>query len=104
MTVSVILTTAPDTRCARRIARALVQRRLAACVSVRGGFISVYRWKGKVESARESLLLIKTSDKNFKAVEQAIQEMHSYEIPEILGLSARKCSTRYRRWLTGSVR
>jgi periplasmic divalent cation tolerance protein len=89
---------------ARAIAQSLVSRRLAACVQEVGGPIhSTYRWKGNVESAKEFLLLIKTTRKRFSAVSQAVRKLHSYEVAEIIALDVRAGSADYLRWITNSV-
>ena len=82
----VVLTTASSPEEASRIARYVVEARLAACVNIIDRVQSVYRWQGAVESATEVLLIIKTSDSNVDALEAAIRELHSYEVPEILSL------------------
>ena len=76
----IVLVTCGSTAEARKIARALVEKRLAACVSIVAAPVeSVYRWKGKVEKARERLLLIKTSVKRLKQAEGEVRRLHSYE-------------------------
>ena len=88
----------------RRIAKSLVSRRLAACVQEVGGFVrSTYRWKGKVESAKEILLLIKTTRRRFSAVTGLVRRLHSYELPEIIALDIRAGSPDYLRWIANSV-
>ena len=81
---SIVLSTAGSPEEAARISRALVERRLAACVSCLPGVASVYRWQGEVEEAAEVLLLIKTSTERLPALEAALHELHSYEVPEFL--------------------
>jgi periplasmic divalent cation tolerance protein len=96
----IVLTNCGSAKEARRIAKALVDRRLAACVNtVTAPIESVYRWKGKVEKAKEYLLLIKTSRARFSAVERAIHELHSYEVPEIIALPIVAGSRDYLSWL-----
>jgi periplasmic divalent cation tolerance protein len=86
---------------ARRIARALVERRLAACVNMLSAPVeSTYRWKGKVEGAKEFLLIAKTSRARWKAVERAIRELHGYEVPEIVALPISAASRDYLSWLS----
>jgi len=100
----VVLVTCGTKREARKIAKALVERRLAACVQEIGvPGRSTYRWKGKVESALEILLLIKTSRKKFSAVAQLVKEMHSYEVPEIIALNIENGSREYLDWITNNV-
>ncbi len=101
----VALVTARDTREANRIARALVGEGLAACVNLTEARIrSVYRWKGKVETAREILLLVKTTRRAFAAAERRIRALHSYEVPEIVALPIVAGSRAYLRWLERSVK
>ena len=75
-----VLTTAGSEAEARKIANQLVERRLAACVNIIPRIQSVYRWEGKVETAEEFLLIIKTT--KARSTEEAIRELHSYELPE----------------------
>jgi len=99
-----VLSTTQKKEDAARIAKALVDRRLAGCVQVMGPLESTYRWRGKVERAREWLLLIKSTKKAYPRLEKAIKEMHPYETPEILALPVVKGSKEYLRWLSGEVR
>lgn len=103
MAASVVLTTFPGGAAARRFARKLVSSRLAACVTVLPGASSVYRWKGKVESAAESLLVIKTAPARAKRLERAVRDSHPYDLPELLVLSARG-SKEYLSWVAASSR
>jgi periplasmic divalent cation tolerance protein len=94
-----ITTTADSGPTAERIAAELVNRRLAGCVQIVGPIQSVYRWQGAVERAEEWLLLIKTSVAQYKAVEAAILELHSYECPEIIATPITAGSDSYLAWL-----
>lgn len=98
----IVLTTAGTREEAGRIARALVERRLAACVNV-VAVESVYRWKEAVESAEEWLLVIKTTAAAFDEVEAAIQELHSYELPECIALPIEGGSEEYLEWIGDNV-
>jgi periplasmic divalent cation tolerance protein len=101
----VVLVTCGSKKEARKIAQALVQRRLAACVQEIGVPVrSIYRWKGRVESANEVLLLIKTSRKRFSAVSTLVKKLHSYEVPEIIALNIADGSREYLDWITSNVR
>jgi periplasmic divalent cation tolerance protein len=100
----VVLVTCASTREARRIGRALVTRRLAACVNiVRAPIESVYRWKTKVESAKEFLLIIKTSRTRFTALREEVLQLHSYDVPEIIALPIAAGSRTYLDWISDSV-
>jgi periplasmic divalent cation tolerance protein len=98
-----ILTTAGSREEAERIARALVDEQLAACVSIIPGLTSVYRWQGKVEAAPELLLLIKTTAANLTRLEEAIRRLHSYEVPEFIVLAPESASKPYLEWLLESA-
>lgn len=85
---------------ARRIASKVVRKHLAACVTIILGPVqSVYRWKGKVQAAREQLLLIKTIEKKLPALEAEIKRLHSYDVPEIIALPLDWGSAEYLEWL-----
>lgn len=98
-----VLTTAGSKEEAQRIARTLVERRLAACVNVVPQIESVYRWQGNIEEAEEWLLLIKTTSAAFERVRDAIKELHSYELPECICLAVDSGSSAYLEWLEDSV-
>jgi periplasmic divalent cation tolerance protein len=100
----IVLTTTSSEEEARKIAHALVDRQLAACVNIVPQIESVYRWQGKVESAREWLLLIKTSAEKFSAVRDALRELHSYDLPECIAIKIEDGSPDYLQWIADSVR
>jgi periplasmic divalent cation tolerance protein len=95
----VVLTTAAHKRQALKIGRAAVEARLAACVNVLPKIRSVYRWNGKVVEGDEVLLMLKTTDKRYRALEKLILSLHSYEVPEIIALPIKKGSTQYLGWV-----
>jgi periplasmic divalent cation tolerance protein len=99
----VALTTVSSPEEARRIAAALVEERLAACVNIIAGVHSVYRWQGAVEEASEILLIIKTRVEKLAALEAAVRRLHSYDLPEFLILQADGGSAPYLRWIDESV-
>jgi periplasmic divalent cation tolerance protein len=100
----VVLVTCSSVKEARGISRKLVDERLAACVNIlRAPMESIYRWRGKVESAREILLLIKTSRRRFTALESAVKRLHSYEVPEIIALPIERGWNGYLAWVSDSV-
>ena len=101
----VVLITCGGRAEAARIARALVDARLAACVNtVEAPVRSVYCWKGKVETAREFLLVIKSSRRRFAALEREVKRLHSYDVPEVIALPIAAGSAAYLRWLEECVR
>ena len=98
-----ILVTTPQRAEAKRIAHALVEERLAACVNLIGGVHSVYRWNDAVETADEVLLLIKTREETVDAVRTRVHQLHSYEVPEFLVLDVSGGSENYLAWIGSSV-
>ena len=98
-----ILVTTPQRAEAKRIAHALVEERLAACVNLIGGVHSVYRWNETVETADEVLLLIKTREDTVDAVRTRVLQLHSYEVPEFLVLDVAGGSENYLAWIGSSV-
>ena len=99
----VVLSTAGSEDEARKVAHHLVDHQLAACVNILPGIESIYRWQGKVESAPEWLLLIKTTAEKFPAVRDAIREVHSYELPECIAIAIEDGSQEYLQWIGDSV-
>jgi len=89
---------------AERIARELVERRLAACVNVVAAVSSVYRWKGRVESDEERLLLIKTRAEHFEALRETLVALHPYELPEAIAVPIEAGHEPYLEWIDESVR
>ena len=94
-----ISTTTETKEQAQKIVQYLVEHKLAACVQITGPITSVYRWKGKVETAQEWLCLIKTRASLFEKVEAAIKKRHPYETPEIIAVPILKGSNEYLNWL-----
>lgn len=99
----IVLTTAGSQEEARKIAGALVERKLAACVNIVPQIESVYRWQGKVESATEWLLIVKTQVESFVRVRDAIKELHSYELPECIMIPVEGGSEEYLKWISDNV-
>jgi periplasmic divalent cation tolerance protein len=99
----IVLTTAASEEEARKIGRHLVEQALAACVNIIPRVESIYRWRGKVESAQEWLLIVKTTAERFPAVRDAIRELHSYDLPECIAFSVEDGSLPYLKWLEESV-
>jgi periplasmic divalent cation tolerance protein len=100
----VVLVTCATLTEARRIARQVVSKRLAACVNIILSPVeSVYTWKGSVEKAREYLLVIKTTTRRLAALEKELKRLHSYDVPEILALPIAAGSSDYLSWVERSV-
>jgi periplasmic divalent cation tolerance protein len=100
----VVLVTCGSIMEARRVANKVVRKRLAACVNiVLGPVQSIYRWKGKVQSAREVLIVIKTTAKRLAALEKEVLRLHSYDVPEFIVLPISAGSRDYLGWLAESV-
>lgn len=102
--ICIALTTAGSAGEAQRLARALVERRLAACVNIIPGVRSVYRWKGKVEDVEEAMLVIKTSRGQAGALQAALKELHTYDLPEFLLLPVAGGGAAYLAWLRDGLR
>jgi periplasmic divalent cation tolerance protein len=101
----VVLVTCANAAEAGRIARAAVKARLAACANIFPGSVtSIYRWKGKVEIAKERLLLIKTSRKRLSKLEALVGRLHSYEVPEFIALPVAAGSRKYLSWMEESLK
>lgn len=98
-----IITTTESKEEAKIIATYLVDEKLAACVQILGPISSTYRWKGKTETAKEWLCLVKTKEGLYYEIEKAIKSLHSYETPEIIALPIIKGSADYLSWLDYEV-
>ena len=99
----IVLTTAGSIEEAQRIAAALVEQRLAACVNILPGVESVFRWQGKIDRTSEWLMIIKTKAEAFERVRYAIQKLHSYDVPEIISLEIDDGSAAYLQWIDETV-
>ena len=101
MDARVVLVTCGSLAEGRKIAKSVVTKRLAACVNVVSAPVeSIYRWKGEIESAKEFLLIIKTTARRLKDLEKEIGRLHSYEVPEFLVLGVDGGSRAYLEWLS----
>ena len=101
----VVLVTCGSEKEAVRLGRAVVAARLAACANIHSAPVrSIYHWKGKVEEAREWMVLLKTTRKRFPALRAAIQKLHTYDVPEIIALPIAEGSSKYLQWLRDSVK
>lgn len=100
----IILVTFGSKREAESTAGLLLKKRLVACANVVGRVGSKFWWNGRIDKAKETLVIFKTSGKNFKAVEKEVKRLHSYEVPEIIAIPIIALSKDYRRWLEDSVK
>jgi periplasmic divalent cation tolerance protein len=103
MNALIVLTNAPDRALAAKIASTLVEQKLAACVNILGTCSSVYRWQGKIETADEVPLLIKTRAEIYPEVESAIKRLHPYELPEIVAVPVQYGSAEYLEWINSAT-
>jgi periplasmic divalent cation tolerance protein len=103
METLIVLTTVGNRDAALKIARELVDARLAACVNVLAECTSVYRWQGKIEEAHEIPLLIKTRREVYAELEAAIRRLHPYELPEIIAVPVERGLPAYLQWVTAET-
>lgn len=103
MNYRIILTTTSTEAEAKKIADSLVQSKLAACVNVIPNVSSIYRWEEKVTEDNEFLLLIKTNKSKEQEVQKQIQEIHSYDVPEVISLPIEGGSEKYLNWIDESL-
>ena len=103
MSAIVVVTTVGTEEQAKGIAGELVSRRQAACVNIVPIACSIYRWQGKICDDSEFLLVIKTLESEYQAVEASIRELHDYEVPEILSFNVRQGSEAFLAWIADSV-
>jgi len=99
MDIIVIYCTVPDKKTAEKIAKVLVEEKLAACVSIVDKIQSFFAWDGNLCNEKELLLIIKTKRTNFDKIRFLIEEQHPYNVPEIIALPVVNCSEEYMRWL-----
>ncbi len=99
----IVLTTVDKPQLAHKIAETLVKDKIAACVNIVPNIKSVYRWKGKIESVEEFLLIIKTTQVKIKSLEAAIKKLHTYSVPEFIVLEIKDGSSDYMGWILEST-
>lgn len=99
----IVLVTAPDLKTARRLARAALEARLAACANLAPGIESHYWWQEKIETSAEVLMLVKTTTARLAALEKLVLEMHPYDTPEFVVLPIDHAAKRYLKWWMSSV-
>ena len=98
------LSTFPDAEIARRISNQLVSKRFAACANILPAAESIYRWKGKIESANETLVLFKLSEDRQSAFQEELRSLHPYDVPEIIFVSVASGRPEYLRWVAENCR
>lgn len=103
MEALLVLTNLPDAASAQSLAERLVERRLAACVNILAPCRSVYRWQGKLESAEEAPVLIKTTADRYPALEAMIRQAHPYELPEIVAVPIDHGLPAYLAWVVAET-
>lgn len=99
----IVITTASSLEEAGRLGRTMVEERLAACATVIPAVESIYAWKGKLETASEAMLLLKTASEHLTALEVRLHHLHSYETPEFLVLPVEGGSQAYLAWMSGNL-
>lgn len=99
----IVLVTCGSLGEARKIGRSVVEKKLAACANIVPGIESTYRWKGKVERAREVLVLMKTTASRLTQLEREVKRLHSYEVPEFIVLRIAAGSKEYLAWIGAST-
>ncbi len=99
MNYYIFLVTVPTIEEGKKIAKTLVENKLAACVNIVKNIFSIYEWKGKIEEDNEHILLIKTTDGKSDLIIQKINEIHSYKIPECIAFKIEKGSEKYLKWI-----
>ncbi len=99
-----ILCTCPNQNSAETIAKHLVSEQLIACVNIMPGLTSIYQWQGEIETAQEHLLMIKSHQQQFIAIETAIKAIHPYHVPEIIAVAIEQGSAEYLNWIDSCLR
>jgi periplasmic divalent cation tolerance protein len=99
MSFMVVLTTTASREEAEKIARILLEERLVACVNITDTVSSLFWWKGKIDMEKEFLLFMKTHESLFPRLKKKLKEIHSYQVPEMIGLPIKMVSEPYKEWL-----
>lgn len=99
MEAIVVYITVPTEEEASRIAKTIVEERIAGCVNIAKGIRSIYNWQGKIEDDEELLMIIKTQRHLFEPLKRRVKELHSYTVPEIIALPIIEGSEDYLKWL-----
>lgn len=99
----VVFITTPDKEVSSKLAKGLVENKLAACVNIVDGLNSIYFWQGNIENDSEQLLIVKTTEELFEKLEKFVKENHPYTVPEIIAMPIIKGSADYLNWITETV-
>ena len=99
----VILITSSSKEEAKKLTRVLIEEKLAACVNILSGVESLYWWKGKIESSKEWMLVVKTLGKMANKIVKRVKEIHSYEIPEVIALPIVQGNKDYLQWISDAL-
>ena len=98
-----VITTVSEKKDAETLTKEILGKRLGACVQIMGPINSLYRWKGKIETAKEFVCVIKTRKNLYKKVEKRIKELHPYEVPEIIAMPIVAVDKDYLKWLSNET-
>ncbi len=104
MKALIVVTTLPNLKAALDLSRQIIERKLAACVSVHDRVVSTYRWKGKLERSKEATLWIKTDAQAYRRLESFLKAKHPYDLPEIIAWPITQGSREYLQWIKQSLR
>lgn len=97
--ILLVLSTFPDAATAQRVAQQLIEEKCAACANILPGIESIYRWQGKVEQTRETIVYFKVTSAGFELFQASLRRLHPYEVPEIIGLAIARGLPDYLRWV-----
>lgn len=99
-----VIVTAKDKKEAKKIAQALLKKKLVACANIIEGVSSFFWWETKIDSAKEAIVFLKTKRSLFEKIRRIVRSLHSYEVPEIIALPIVVGDKNYLRWLNGNLR
>ncbi len=103
-TYIIVICTSPSAKISIQIAEECIKKRIAACCNIVPGITSVYEWQGKIEKSDEQLLILKSTEENFKALENTINSLHPYDVPEIISLKISNGNEPYLKWIKQTIR
>jgi periplasmic divalent cation tolerance protein len=103
-TYIIVICTSPSLEISNQLAEECVQKKIAACCNIIPGVKSIYEWEGKIEKSEEQLILIKSTEDNFKAIENTINAIHPYDVPEIISVKIDNGNEYYLEWINQTIR